>query len=88
VKSEVPQDCALGPCLFSTSVNDICAKIHFSTFISPDDIRMFHVKKLAEDCKFLQSDTDLLQEHCIENDVKINMHKTSIFSFMCKTNII
>lgn len=39
---------------------------------------MFHVKKFSEACKLLQSDIGLVQEQCIENYMKINMHKTSI----------
>jgi hypothetical protein len=84
MRSEVPQGSILGPHLFSTSINDLYAKIHFSNFISQNDLRMFHVKRLAEDCELLQSDIGLVQEQCIENDMKINMHKPSIvYSILC-----
>lgn len=48
---------------------------------------MFHVKKLAEDCKYLQSDIDLAQEQCIENDMKINMHKPVSFILYAKLTL-
>jgi hypothetical protein len=74
----------LGRHLFNTSINDLYAKINFSNFVSRNDLRMYHIKKLAEDCKLLQSDVGLVQEQCIENDMKINMHKTSIiYSILC-----
>jgi hypothetical protein len=42
--------------------------------------------KFAEDCKLLHFDIDFLQKWYTENYMKINIFKTNINYFTCKTN--
>jgi hypothetical protein len=74
--------------LFSISVNNLCAKIHVSDLLFADYLNMFCIIKYAEDCKLLQSEIDLVQKLFIKNYMKINILKTNIASFTCKTDSI
>jgi hypothetical protein len=80
----VPQGSTLGSHFFSTSINDLCAKIHSSNFF-PGVLKIFHVMESAEDCKLLQSDIDSVQGWCTGNYMKIKIHKTNIIYFTCKS---
>jgi hypothetical protein len=44
-----------------------------------DNLKIFHVMKSAEDCKLLQSDTDIVQKWYIENYIKINIQNYWVF---------
>jgi hypothetical protein len=49
----VPQGSTMGPYLFTTPINSVCATIHFCNFILPYDLKLFNtsIKMLHEDCK-------------------------------------
>jgi hypothetical protein len=89
VLSVVPQGSTLGPLLFNIFINDICAKIHWSNFLSfADDLKLYHAIKSAEDCKYLQADIHSVKKWCLENCMKLNTQKTYTISFTRKTNSI
>jgi hypothetical protein len=82
-----PQGSILGPILFVSFINDICAKIHFYKFLLfADDVKIFRVIKSAEGCKLIRPDIDSVKKWCIENYKKINIFQTDTISFTRKTN--
>jgi hypothetical protein len=85
----VPQGSTLEPLFFSIFNDDLCTKIHSSEFLLfADDLEIFHVIKSADDFELLQSDIDSVEKWCIESYMKMNIFKTNITSFTCKTNSI
>jgi hypothetical protein len=53
-----------------------------------DDLKMYRSISDVDDCKLLQHDIDSVQNRCLDNDMKLNLSKTTIISFTRKTNSI
>jgi hypothetical protein len=66
--SGVPQGSTLGTALLNVFINCLCAKIHFSEFLSfADDLKIFRVIKSTKDCKLPQSDMEVVHRKLYEN---------------------
>jgi hypothetical protein len=86
VKCGVPQGFTLGPLLFNVFTNDICDYISHSKYLLLADVlKIYHSITAAHGCKILQSDVDSLHSYCFENGIILNVGKTTIISFTCKT---
>jgi hypothetical protein len=85
----VPQGSKLGPLVFSVFISDLCTKMNYSKFILfADDLKIYRDIKSVEDCKYLQTDIDSVQQWCGENHMELNIQKNKIKFFTGKTNII
>jgi hypothetical protein len=83
----VPQGPTLGPLLFNVFIDDLSAKINHSKFLLlAAAVKIYQDMKSVQDCKSLQSDTDLVQQWCGENCMELNIQKNKIISFTHKTN--
>jgi hypothetical protein len=88
VKCGVPHGSTLGPLLFNIYINNICDAIHNSQcLLFADDLKIYRSINDVDDCKLLQH-IDSVQNWCLNNGMKLNLSKTTIISFTCKTNSI
>jgi hypothetical protein len=72
--------------LFNIIINDICDLIFKSKYILfADDIKTYHSISKVNDCELLQSDIDSVQSWCFENDIILNVGKTTVISFTRKS---
>jgi hypothetical protein len=75
--------------LFNIFINDLSAKINYSTFLLfADDLKIYRNIKSVEDCKALQVDIDAVQQWCGENCTELSIQKNKIISFTRRTNSI
>jgi hypothetical protein len=74
-------------CLTFLSTNFLIKSV-IPNFLFADDLKVYRNIKSAEDCKALKVDMDAVQQWCGENCMELNIQKTKIISFTCKTNSI
>ncbi|PNF19791.1 hypothetical protein B7P43_G14658 [Cryptotermes secundus] len=89
VLSGVPQGSVLGPLLFNIFINDLPEVInHSSCLLFADDFKVYRAIKTLNDCLFLQSDIERVQDWCSVNLMKPNLSKTNVISFSRKTTVL
>jgi hypothetical protein len=89
VKCGVPQGSTLGPLLFNIFINDICDSIHNSKcLLFADHLKIYRSISDVDDCKLLQHDVYSVQNWCLNNDMKLNLSKTTIIYFTRMTDSI
>jgi hypothetical protein len=89
VKCGVPQGSTIVPLLLNMFINDICNSIHNSRYLLfADDLKIYRTIISVDDCKLLQHDIISVRYWCLVNGMKINLGKTTIISFIRKTNSI
>jgi hypothetical protein len=85
----VLQGSTLGPLLFNIYINDICDAIHNSQcLLFADDLKIYRSISNVDDCKLLLHDINSVQNWCLNSGMKLNLSKTTIISFIRKTNSI
>jgi hypothetical protein len=64
-------------------ITDLCTKINYNNFLSTDNLKIFCQIKYIENCKVLESDTEL--QNCVANN-HMQVNKRKIILFICRTN--
>jgi hypothetical protein len=80
VTSGIPQGSVLGPLLFLAYVNDIWRNTESKIGLFADDCTIYR-KINNHDLEKLQTDLDRLGDWTVENEMKINPHKSKALSF-------
>ena len=84
VTSGVPQGTVLAPLLFLCYINDLPELVSCCCRLYADDVLLYKVIRLDEDCASLQSDLDVLQKWADDWQMRFNGLKCQHISFCSK----
>ena len=84
VTSGVPQGTVLAPLLFLCYINDLPELVSCCCQLYADDVLLYKVIRLDEDCASLQSDLDVLQKWADDWQMRFNVLKCQHISFCSK----
>ena len=83
--SGVPQGSNIGPMCFSVYYNDVSFVLPAgSRLLYADDLKIFHVIKSEDDCRYLQDLVILFSSWCAKNLLSLSIQKCSVISYTRK----
>jgi Reverse transcriptase (RNA-dependent DNA polymerase) len=84
----VPQGSNLGPLLFLLFINDLTFNISCKKLLFADDLKIYCTIDIQEDCYSVQTNIDVIQNWCVENQLFLNINKCKTMTYTRKKDQI